>query len=549
MFYALCSPVASYAEDNPLNGLRDETLSYFKPMTGKIIKTDSNEAIIDLGAKDSVKKGMRFNILIEEAPFKHPVTKEPLGYVELLKGKIEIKEVNSDSSVGEIIEGEAKEGYKVRISEIKVNLLFCQSVDIGWYLSESYYRSLKETGRFNMIDTDIETDAPAKVIEEAKRLNADVALSLTAKLTESDTYLKQRLFWVSDGLRFFEKEVKIDIAFTKELRFGEEFFAPGRKEALLKIDLPIGAKLITTGDIDGDKKQELIMGTEKEVRFYTSGVDLQPALGGIKIETSSQDSYLWLDSIDLNRNGRDEVIITSMKEDKVVSYIYELKDSEFNLLYKDNLFMRRLGNKLIAQTYSPAEGYAGKVFSIMYDNEYKKGQEIDLPTGINIYDFVYFEDPAMGKLTLAYEDWSLSLYNNKDIKIWRSNSGTGGFLKTFKKQSPTVMVDKGEWAVKDRLFLLGNRNAIFVKRIPLLEMVKGLGYKSSQIKILLWNGLSMEESVLIDDIKGSILDYTVEGDKMLVLTSPLFGIKPGNILKGENPLGTILYIYSIKGYR
>jgi len=78
-------------------------------------------------------------------------------------------------------------------------------------------------------------------------------------------------------------------------------------------------------------------------------------------------------------------------------------------------------------------------------------------------------------------------------------------------------------------------------------MVKGLGYKSSQIKNLYWNGLSMDEGILIDNIKGSILDYAVTGDKIIVLASPVFGIKPGNILKGENPMRTVLYIYQMKG--
>jgi len=95
--------------------------------------------------------------------------------------------------------------------------------------------------------------------------------------------------------------------------------------------------------------------------------------------------------------------------------------------------------------------------------------------------------------------------------------------------------------------MLRNREILLVKRIPLLEMVKGLGYKSSQIKNLWWNGLSMEEGVLVDDIKGTVLDYTLAGDKIIVLASPVFGIKPGNILKGESPLKTVLYIYSIKG--
>jgi hypothetical protein len=57
----------------------------------------------------------------------------------------------------------------------------------------------------------------------------------------------------------------------------------------------------------------------------------------------------------------------------------------------------------------------------------------------------------------------------------------------------------------------------------------------------------MEEGMLVDDIKGNIQDYALAGDKVIVLSSPFMGIKFENILKGENPLGAVLYIYSVKG--
>lgn len=545
MLYALCYPATAYADDNPLNRMKDETISYFKPMTGEITAVEDKKVIINLGTKDSVKIGMRFNILREEAPFRHPVTKKLLGKLESSVGRLEIKEAGLDSSMGAIIEGEAKEGDKVRISGVKVNMLFCQSKDIDWYLADSYYRNLKETGRFNMIDTGIETDNPLKVIEEAKRLNAEVALLLTAKAADSGTILTQKLFWVSDGLKLYEMDTKADVAYANEMRFGEEFFTP-HKEAGLKFDLPFNLKFVTTGDIDGDGKQEIIFSTGKDIKVYAPS-DLQPALGGVQIEGSSLDDHIWLDSIDLNRNGKDEVIITSMKGDDVTSYIYELSGTEFRLLYKGNFFLRRIENRLIAQAYSHADGFEGAVFDLVWEGEYKKGSEVKLPKGVNIYDFIYFDDPQMGRLIIAYsEEGFLNLYDSKGIRIWRSKTNTGGFLATFKKSAPSMMVDSGEWAIKDRLSLR-NKKALFVKRIPLLEVVKGLGYKSSQIKTLWWNGLSMEEGTLLDNINGSILDYTTAADKIIVLASPLFGIKAGNILKGENPLKTTLYIYSIKG--
>jgi hypothetical protein len=547
VFLSLYAPIIAYADDNPLNRMKDETISYFKPMTGEITMVEDKKVVINLGAKDSVKIGMRFNVLREEAPFIHPVTKELLGKMESSVGRLEIKEVGSDSSVGAIIEGEAKEGDKVRISEIKVNMLFCQSKDIDWYLADLYYRNLKETGRFNMIDTGLETDDQLEVLEEARRLHADVALLLTAKSVDSGTVLTQRLFWVSDGLKFYEMYAKVDVAYAKKLRLGEEFFTPQKEEPWLEFELPFSSKLVTTADIDGDGKQEIILSTGKDVKVFMPGGNLQPAFGGIQIKGSALDDHIWLDSIDLNKDGRDEIIVTSMRRNEVTSYIYELSGNEFHLLYKDNFFLRRIGNRLIAQAYSSSEGFDGPVFEIVWKGEYKKGKEIKLPKGVNIYDFIYLDDPRMGRLTVAYDEKGfINVYDDKNTRVWRSKTNTGGFLSTFEKASSSIMIDRGEWAVKDRLFLLNNE-VLFIKRSPLLEMIKGLGYKSSKIETLWWNGLSMEEGVLIDNVKGSILDYAVAGDKAIVLVSPMFGIKAGNILKGENPLKTMLYVYPIKG--
>jgi len=64
---------------------------------------------------------------------------------------------------------------------------------------------------------------------------------------------------------------------------------------------------------------------------------------------------------------------------------------------------------------------------------------------------------------------------------------------------------------------------------------------------LFWTGLSMDERTLVDSISGSILDYAISGDWLIVMSKPLFGIKTENILKGENPMGSMLYIYSLTG--
>ena len=564
VFFSLCISITAHADEKPLDRMKDETLSYFTPLTGTITSVEDKSVIISLGTEDSVKSGMRFRIIKEVAPFKHPVTKETIGNLESPVGMVEIKEVNADSSTADILEGDATIGDKVRISAMSINMLFSQSRDIDWYLADSYYRKLKGTKRFTMIDTSLLTDDPSAVIEEAQRLKADVAVLLTAQATESETLLKQRLYWVSDGTLLREMDATMEASYAKELKFGEDFFTYHKEKAILKFNLPHSSRLITTGDVNGDGNHEIILCTNKNIRIYTLGVDLQPALGGITIKSSSLEEYLWIESFDYNGNGRDEIIVTTKRNKAIKSYIYELHGTEFTLQYEDDVFMRVIGNKLIAQDYSSTLGFDGAVFYIEWEGEYKHGDELELPKGINIYDFVYAEDPQAGKVILAYdENGFLNLYDSHGLKLWRSASDTGGFLTEFKKSyypsrnkevktdmeafidSSEEMIDRGVWAIKDRLFIINNE-VLFVLRNPLLKSMKLIGYKNSQIKNLWWNGLSMEEGVFIDEVSGTILDYTVAGSKVIVLASPMFGIKAGNIMDGENPFTTTLYIYSLE---
>jgi hypothetical protein len=176
--------------------------------------------------------GMRLNILSEGEPFIHPVTREMLGRVESVTGKMEVKDVQQEISNGLIVEGKAKVGDRVRISGTKVKVMFCQDKKMDWYLADEYYRKLKETGRIEMIDTALETSDQALVLSEAKRLGAEIALILTSKEADKGTLVMEKLLWVSDGSQFFETQVKVDVVYAKEPKFGAEYFTPQAGEAV-----------------------------------------------------------------------------------------------------------------------------------------------------------------------------------------------------------------------------------------------------------------------------------------------------------------------------
>jgi hypothetical protein len=534
-------------QEASLNALKNEILSYFEPVAGKIVSVDGNSVKIDIGEQKSIRAGMRLHAFKEGVSFIHPVTKEPLGRVEIPVGSIEITKATPNDASGVITKGKPGDfsNAKIKIPGTKIKVLFFQG-NIDWFLGDAYYQMLKDSGRFELIDTGIETEDIQKIIAEAKAKGADVALVLNTEDFTDHINLAQKVFWVSDSKQFSEKKVPVNIAYVKELRFKSGFFGPREGEVLLSFQLPFGARHIAVGDLDGDDNPDIIIASGDSIRVYKPGVDLKLQW---EFKVPSTSEVLWLDVVDTNKNKKDEIIVTSIQGGEVNSYIYELKDSGFVQLYKArDTFIRKLGNGIAGQGYSKSDGYDGSVFSLVYsDGTYKKGDNIKLPEGVNIYDFQPVNSSDGKQAILSWDDRGyLNLYNEKGVRIWISREDFGGFSAKFKRESPTVMVERGDWSVKDRLFVKSNE-VLAPKRKPLLGIAKGLGYKSSEIRSFWWNGVTVEERSMLEEIGGDILDYAIVGDRIVVLSKPLFGIRASNILKGESPFGTMLYIFSLKG--
>lgn len=536
-------------QEASLNDLKNEILSYFEPVTGKVISVDGNSVTIDVGAQKSVKPGIRLHVFKEGVTFIHPVTKEPLGRIEIPVGNIEITATTPNDATGIIIKGKPEDflNAKIKIPGTKIKVLFFQG-NVDWFLGDAYYQMLKDSGRFELIDTSVEADDMQKIVSEARAKGAEAVLFLNAENFMDHINLTQKLFWASDAKQFSEKNVPVNIAYVKELRFKSGFFGHKEGDVLLSFQLPFRARHIAVGDMDGDENPEIVIASGDAIRVYKPGVDLK-LLWEFNVPSTSE--VLWLDTVDTNKNKKDEILITSMRDGEITSYIYELKDSGFVQIYKaKNTFIRRLANNatIIGQGYTKSDGYDGSVFYLAYSNgTYQKGDNIKLPEGVNIYDFQFINSSDGKQAILAWDDKGyLNLYNEKGVRIWISKEDFGGFSARFKRESPTIMVERGDWSVKDRLFVKSSE-VLAPKRKPLLGIAKGLGYKSSEIRSFWWNGVTVEERGLLEEIGGEILDYAVIGDRLIVLSKPLFGIRASNILKGESPFGTMLYIFSLKG--
>ncbi len=532
----------------PLAPLKEDILSFFLPVRGRIIQIEGTSVKMSFDSKDILRKGMRLQAFKEGTDFIHPVTREPLGKIEIPMGNIEIEALHKDYIIGKIIKGKPEDfrDAMVKIPSIKTRTLFYQG-NLDWFAGDLYYQMLKDSGRFELIDTAIQTDDISKIISEAKAKNASVVVVMSSAKQDKSLHITHKLYWTDDATMFSEKKITVDIAYIKELRAKSGL--PGMKavEMLFSYDLPFTADRIIAGDFAGDGNVNIALISGAVIRFYTSQVDLN-LLWQLKLP--SRGDIIWIDKADINSNGKEEILITSWHDNDIISYIYELQGSQFIQLWSsENLFIRGYGGKILGQKFSSSSGFEGSVFQILYTgNTFKTGEKLSLPQNLNIYDFQHLYSPDGRQAILSWnEEGYLILSDEKGSLLWISKEDYGGFATSFKKMSLSGIFEKGSWSIKDRL-ILKDGEVYAPKRNPLLGVAKGLGYKDSALKSFWWNGFSLEESVVIDDVGGEIIDYSITEDKFFILTKPILGIKAKNILKGESPLGVMLYVFIARGW-
>ncbi|MBF0536729.1 MAG: hypothetical protein HQL03_00590 [Nitrospirae bacterium] len=535
------APENARASDETLQPLVDKTLSFFKPLNQRVTAAiQGNVITVGKGTTDAVIKGMRLELFREGEMFYHPVTNEPVGRFERSVGTAEVIDVTPNAIKATVLSGKPQKSDIARVSASKKRLLFYQGKTIDWFVGDAYYRQLKETGRFELIDTSLVTDDLTTILAEAKKSEASV-LAVVDGVKEGKTrFIRQRLFWVSDAKEISTDKLPVSDDYSSNLRSAADPFVTSNDAPLLTYQLSSSYDLIAVGDLDGDKEKEILLSVGSTVKAFQPTVDLHQLW---TFDTGKFHENIYLDVIDLNKNGKDEVIVASYASDGVYSYIYEIKDNVPSLLWKTKGFLRVLNDRLLFQDFDPSGGFQGGVINVIYDGNYRLDKELLLPKGINLYDFAFLEDQDKGQDIIFYDnDNHMVIADYKGNPLWRSKDDFGGFIREYKGDTTSIVGKSALWHVADR-FHTTKHQALVIKRRPVTTTVISLGYGKSNIVNLLWNGSTADENALIDNLSGNILDYVINKDRLYILNKPILGMVGKNILKGENPFVTILSVF------
>lgn len=523
-----------------LDDIVSDIVSFFKPVTGLVTGVEGKGAIIDIGKTSGVREGMRLKIYREGSEFRHPVTGEILGRMEREVGNAQVLVVGETDSAIEVISGEVQQGDRVRISQETVKMLFYQARSVDWAIGDALFKKLKETGRFEIVETEESKDDMDEVSLKQREMNTVFAVFLREKTTAGRRVLDVRLLH-PDGSQFYARESFIPEEMIKELKFGYDFLKQVDETAFWSFEVPSSMEFVVSCDVNGDGTGELIVAIDHEIEVLRLDAGLktlhQYDLGSLAIP-------IWLDCNDLNGDGKAEIGVSYFVGDRIMSDILGLTGVELSRLASTEGFVRLMGNTLYHQSYTVYDGYSGAVSALSSWTDVGGGRPLRLPEGVNIYDFYPVAINGEGGYFVIDGQWHMGLVSPAGEYLWRSDNKLGGFLRQYERPSAAGLVGRGSWVVKDRVTSYGG-GLLIVDRKALAKRVEGLGFVSGSILEVSLRGTQAEVSTVLADVSGTVLDFTVLGDKLVVLVRPTLAVKAKNIFKGKSPFKRDIYVFPL----
>jgi hypothetical protein len=538
----------SPAQGQTIETIKEEIASYFKPIKGEIISQEGNDLIINRGKRDGLKKGMRFTVFRKGEPFFHPVTREFIGNIEHVNGLIEVIKVAHQSARARILSQNPLPGDMIRITSAPIKLAFFQQKDAHWAIADAVYNSLKNSGRFVMLETYTSSYKPEDLSAVAQKLGADAFLVLlTSGHQKTSQAVDVNLYWVEETIPFARVQKIVDV---KSLKVKETLIPlrTGDNEPMFSTSLP-GGELIAMGDVDGNGDRDIVISDREKIWIYTYDNGLKEKWVH---DLDTRGKHLSLDILDINKNGKDEIFITSLKnEQKLTSFVIEYEELEGFRIINENIpyFFRVTDTLLLMQGFSKEDGFSGPVYECIFEKgQYKPGRMLELPDNITIYGFTYLNSTDTKSPVVFYLDDTgrINLYE-KGKRFFKSSTKYSALSFSFDvdrgmlRSKKTSLIKGGITPVRTK----SGTKVLIIHNEPVLPKMKGLGSKRSRLYALFWDGSTMQQKEILSNIRGRVIDYFLDGETLFILANPTLYMYAKKALSGDIPHSVILYIYKI----
>jgi TolB-like protein len=303
-----------------------------------------------------------------------------------------------------------------------------------------------------------------------------------------------------------------------------------------------GVKGLDIGDVDGDKKNEMVIMDEHNLYIFKYDGDKLTYMQ--KIAAGSAYNLLTLDVADINRNGVAEIIVTAVIGDKLRSFILEFEEGKFRkIAEKADWYFRVLeypkdGPTLMGQRMGDVvtdsdSAFTGPIYRFVWKkNTFEKGPKMPFPKGTTIFGLAMGDVRGKGTSDLiAIEDSGqlriMSPDKRKDDKksSWTSGENYGGTINSYDNEAKRKMWEASRalgttnWRVyiPGRILIKdldgdGSNEVIVNKNIsPGLAIAdKARIFNKGEIHDLVWDGGTLITNWKTKEISGYISDFQIK---------------------------------------
>ncbi len=326
------------------------------------------------------------------------------------------------------------------------------------------------------------------------------------------------------GIERFERQ-PADMDYKKSQTFGFEI------------------KGLDIGDVDGDGKNEVVVMDEHNL--YIFKYDGEKLRFIQKVEQGNEYNFLTLDVADLNRNGHAEIIVTSVVQDDLRSFILEYEQGKIKKITdKSGWFFRVLdhpkeGPILMGQRMGSEGIPVGPIYKFVWQKKsFEKGPKMPFPNETNIFGLALAGIRDKDKLDLIMLDKldRLRIVSTDGKYLWSSQDNFGGTTNSYdtkKKRDEGVHGDAPAW----RVYIPGRIVAKDLDRYGLYQVIinknispgsrlldKARKFDKGEVYSLFWDGDNLAPNWKTQVIKGYIADFQVKdaennGEEELVVAT------------------------------
>jgi TolB-like protein len=289
-------------------------------------------------------------------------------------------------------------------------------------------------------------------------------------------------------------------------------------------------KGLDIGDVDGDKKNEVVVMDNHNL--YIFKYDGEKLSLFQKIEIGFQHNFLTLDVRDINRNGFAEIIVTSVVEDNLQSFIIEFEQGKFRkITEKAGWYFRVLehpneGPILLGQQRGSEGIFVGPIYKFVWKKKsFEKGPKMPFPKETILFGLTMADLRGGGKPNIILFDQleHLIVLSSDGKQLWKSSGRYGGTSNSYDTTKKKPDAFRPQDAPPYRVYIPGrilvrdldgdgipevivNKNEF--KTGTLFERLRS--FEKGEIQSLVWEENGLVTNWKTREIQGYIADYQIK---------------------------------------